>query len=196
VVHHDHNLSDEELFRRIKDDDTDAFNELYFRYSRRLLHYLLRMLNGDEYRAQDLLQDVFIQVVDHKNRFADAGKFSTWLFTIAHNRCKNEYRSRNTRKEVELTGINCLSAVTDGETESAIKSIDYEKLKNGLLVFLQSVPAPQRSIFLLRYQENLTVPEIARIMDCPAGTVKSRLHYTLRLIAARLKEYDPNKLEV
>jgi RNA polymerase sigma-70 factor (ECF subfamily) len=189
-------LSDEQLFRRVKDGDIAAFDELYCRYNHRLLHYLLRMLNGNESRAQDLLQDIFLRVLDKRNQFHDTKKFATWIYAITHNLCKNEYRQWQSRKTINLTNTDPPVIPVEDLRGSAMDKIDLEKFSKKLLLLLKNLPVDQRSTFLLRFQENLSIPAIAEILHCPAGTVKSRLYYTLSTIAERLKAYDPNKSEV
>ena len=85
-------LSDEQLCLRIR-DDRGAFDALYDRYSQRLFQYLLRMLNGQRERAEDLLQEVFVQLYEHGDRFDPERRFATWLFAIAHHKVCNEYRA-------------------------------------------------------------------------------------------------------
>jgi RNA polymerase sigma-70 factor, ECF subfamily len=188
-------LSDEQLFDLVRTGTTTAFDELYNRYSHRLFHYLLRMLNGDENRAQDLLQDVFMKILNKRNLFSESSQFSTWIFTIAHNQCKNEYRSLSTHKEVSLEEADYL-ADHSSEPSQVAEHIDQHIFHRHLLKIINSLSPVQRSVFLLRFQENLTIPEIARIMKCPAGTVKSRLHNILCLIAQHLKIFNPHKSEV
>jgi len=189
-------LSDEQLFCQVKAGDTVAFDELYYRYSHRLLHYLLRMLNGNESRAQDLLQDIFLRVLNKRNQFHDTKKFATWIYAISHNLCKNEYRQWQNHKTVNLTDTGSTAIAVEDSPDATINNIDLENFSERLLLLLKYLPVDQRSTFLLRFQENLSIPAIAEIMNCPAGTVKSRLYYTLSLIAERLKVYDPNKSEV
>jgi RNA polymerase sigma-70 factor (ECF subfamily) len=189
-------LSDEQLFRRVKDGDIAAFDELYCRYNHRLLHYLLRMLNGNESRAQDLLQDIFLRVLDKRNQFHDTKKFATWIYTITHNLCINEYRQGQNRKTVNITDIDYPVFSLEDSPEFTMDKIDLENFSKQLLLLLKYLPVDQRSTFLLRFQENLSIPAIAEILNCPAGTIKSRLYYTLSMIAERLKAYDPNKSEV
>ena len=85
-------LSDEQLCLRIR-DDRRSFDALYDRYSQRLFQYLLRMLNGQRERAEDLLQEVFVQLYEHGDRFDPERRFATWLFAIAHHKVCNEYRA-------------------------------------------------------------------------------------------------------
>ena len=86
------NLSDEQLMARIIKNDAHAFNEIYNRYSHRLLIFFLRALGGHDEKAQDFLQDVFLKIIEKPYMFSVDKKFSTWIFTIANNLCKNEYR--------------------------------------------------------------------------------------------------------
>jgi RNA polymerase sigma-70 factor (ECF subfamily) len=188
-------LSDEKLFSLVKNGTNAAFDELYDRYSRRLLHYLLRMLQGDESRAQDMLQEIFLKILNKRNQFDDQQKFSAWVFAIAHNLCKNEYRFLSSHNEVSLEAANTM-ADTTAESYLISEQIDLQIFRKQLLQFIYSIPAAQRSVFLLRFQENLSIPEIARIMNYPSGTVKSQLHYILRKIAEHLKVFDPYKSEV
>ena len=91
-------FSDEHLMKLIQGGDASAFNELYDRYSKRLLHYFYRMLGQKEDKAQDFLQDLFLKVIDKTDFFDTDKNFSTWIFTVAYNLCKNEYRKMAVRK--------------------------------------------------------------------------------------------------
>lgn len=188
-------FSDERLFASVKRGDATAFDELYQRYSYRLLHYLVRMLGGNEARAQDLLQDVFLKVIEKRALFTEARSFSSWIFTIACNRCKNEYRSRDIRSEVEYNETG--SKATRSEFESDIfDQLEWRHFYNELHNVLKLFDDDQRSAFLLRFQDNMSISEIALIQNCPEGTVKSRLHYALKKIARYLKAFNPNASEV
>ena len=91
--------SDEDLMRLIRRHDRRAFNELYDRYAHKLLHYFIRMLGGDEQKAQDFLQELCLKIVQKVERFDLNEVFSTWVYTLAHNMCKNEYRRLKNKKE-------------------------------------------------------------------------------------------------
>jgi RNA polymerase sigma-70 factor (ECF subfamily) len=190
------NKTDEQIFRLVQEGQTAAFEELYRRYSHRLLHYCIRLLNGNESRAQDLLQDVFLRVLQKRNLFRDTYRFSAWIFTITHNVCKNEYRSAAGQRDLLFNDPEFLDMMGTDSLPSAIEKIDRENFRRRLLHLLQHLSPDQRSTFLLRYQENLSVHEIAGIMNCPEGTVKSRLHYTLEKISGYLNIYNPNESEV
>jgi RNA polymerase sigma-70 factor (ECF subfamily) len=172
--------------------DQRAFDELYQRYSTKLLHYFYRMLNQEEARAQDLLQDLFMKVIEKPQLFDPNRRFSTWLFAIASNMVKNEYRSRQVRSV--MTYPEDLSQVNnqlDLSTETLEEALTLTHFGHCLQAELQYLSQAHREVFILRYQENLSIREIGEIMTCLEGTVKSRLFYALRNLAQRLKVFDP-----
>jgi len=184
-------LADEELVARIARGDGSAFDELYRRYSRRLLHYFLRML-GEE-KAQDFLQELFLKVIENRTSLAGNGCFSTWIFAIAHNMCCNEYRYMAVRQDTFSTDVDRLVPQEEGDNVEA--TLDHATFKESLLAELDRLDEVRRSTFLLRFQEGFSIREIGEIMGCANGTVKSRLFYTTRLLADRLRAFDPCKDE-
>ena len=94
--------SDEELMVQIKDGNSAAFEELYNRYSRVIFHYLYKMLGGLESLAQDFLHDIFLKIIEKPFLFDQSKKFKTWIFQIAHNKCKNEYRKKDVRNQPKV----------------------------------------------------------------------------------------------
>ena len=91
-------FSDEQLMLALKQGEKLAFNELYTRYSDKLYGYLLKMLWYNEVRAQDLLQDVFTKIITQPHLFDTNRNFKTWVYTIAANLCKNEFKRNEVRK--------------------------------------------------------------------------------------------------
>lgn len=186
-------ISDEALMRRLQSDgDTAAFDTLYHRFSKRLLVYFFRMLGGDEEKAQDFLQDLFVKVIDRAHLYREGASVSTWLFTIAHNMCKNEYRRLAVRRILERLGD---PEAIPGEAVTAGHAMERQDFRADLLRALQRLDAAQRSAFILRYQEQRSIAEISAIMGCSEGTTKSRLFYATRKLADRLAEHHPNAPE-
>ena len=189
--------TDEKLMQCIQRADTSAFNELYDRYSKRLLFYFFRELGGDEEKAQDFLQETFLKIVEKPELFDVERKFSTWVFTVAYNMCKNEYRRQEVRNIIENNpNMDEISQGFDSEYHHAEKKIDQKIFESALLAELEKFDDGHRSVFLLRYQQNLSVKEIGEILGCSEGTVKSRLFYTTQKLANRLKAFNPYKAEV
>ena len=180
------------LMSRIRLGDTGAFDELYNRYSNRLLHYFYRMLGGNEDLAQDFLQTLFMKVVEKPQRFKKGYNFKSWVFTIAHNMCKNEYRRLETIKryfaDIENDNGEQISRYNNFDDQ-----IDKSKFRIALDQELAKIEPDHKSIFILRYQQQLSIPEIQSIIGCSEGTVKSRLFYTTKKLAKCLSEFHPLK---
>lgn len=178
------NSTDEQLMKRIQKGDEMAFNEIYMRYSQRLLHFMFRMLRQDEARAQDFLQDVFVKIASAPEKFDVSKNFKTWIFTVAANHCKNYFRSQK-NKSVELTHAE------DPIDPEGPSNIDRATFKNELSMQLDALLPVYKEAFILRYHEGLSLNEIAEVANCPLGTVKSRLHSATRILSEKLIHYQP-----
>jgi len=185
-------FSDERLMEFIKNGEKSAFEELYVRYSNRLLYYFFRMLGGDAEKAQDFLHDVFLKVIENIENFHTAQKFSTWVYTIAYNLCKNEYRRLAVRKNYDYhSELDTVSNSNDTNFDYQTDLIDMKNFNENLLSTLNTFDPMQRSTFLLRYQENYSIKTISEILGCSEGTTKSRLFYATRKLAEKLREFNP-----
>lgn len=180
-------LSDAELMRRVSvSDDDRAFDELYHRYARRLMGFFYRQMNHDEERASDFTQDTFMRVWANRQRWINGNEFLPWLFTIAYNVCKNEYRHHEYKADYEQ---NVIHTQDEGYTDDAEVEIDTQIFNKALQVVLDSMAPEMRTLFSLRFEEELSVPQIAEIMSIPQGTVKSRIHSLTRTLKDKLKQY-------
>lgn len=176
--------SDEQLMLRVGAGSDAAFEELYRRYARRLQGFFFRQLGGDEEAAADATHDAFLRLFEARDRYVEGRDFAIWLFTIAYNLCRNRYR----RNAYETDYLATLDAEPIS-TEDIEIEMDRETLRRALASVLEELPAPLHLLFSLRYEEELTVPQIAAILEVPMGTVKSRLHKTMQLIRQQLKQY-------
>ena len=176
--------TDEQLMSRVGAGSDAAFEELYRRYARRLQGFFFRQLGGDEEAAADATHDTFLRLFEARDRYAEGRKVDTWLFTIAYNLCRNRYR-RNAYESDLLATLDAEPVATeDIEIE-----MDRETLHRDLAAVLNNLPPHLRLLFSLHYEEELSVPQIATILDIPSGTVKSRLHKTMTIIRKELCEY-------
>jgi len=195
--HRHKKLSDERLMELIQRGDTSAFDELYDRYSRRLLLYFFRELGGNEEKAQDFLQDIFLKIVEKPGLFDTKRRFSTWIFTVAYNMCKNEYRRLEVRESAQNVLIaDAASDDCDGEYRQPEKKVDQKRFERALSAELETFDDGHRSAFLLRHQQNLSIREIGKVLGCSEGTVKSRLFYTTQKLASKLRAFNPHLTEV
>jgi len=187
------NLTDEQLMTLIASGKTAGLKELYARYNEKILYYLYRMMGGNKDKAQDLLQEVFLKVIDKSHQFDTKQRFSTWIFTIASNLCKNEYRSKKVREivdnDIDVDRHECHEF--DQE-----QILDRDMLNIAIENELAQMDPERRTTFILRFQENYSITKIAEVLNCAPGTIKSRIHYITRKLASRLKEFNPNKTEV
>ena len=180
--------SDEELMGRVcADADDRAFNELYRRHARRLKGFFFRMLGGNNDLAADFVQEVFMRLWSSRARYREGDSVSTWMFSMAYNLCKNEYRhqSRCIVESVEDEGV---MAEQTYEEDFELQ-MDVGTLDRLLHEELQLLPPDSRLLFALRYEEELTVPQVAEIVGVPEGTVKSRLNRLMGHLRQRLTNY-------
>ena len=180
-------LSDEELMQRVasKDDDR-AYGELYHRHACRLMGLFYRQMNGDEALAADLTQDAFMRVWTARNRFSGAN-FRTWLLTIGYNLIKNHYRHTEHQKQYELFSRQTGEEAADN---NIIDKMENDAFDQTLRQELEKLPSETRLLFSFRFEEELTVPEIAALMGIPEGTVKSRLYMLTQTLKQKFNQYD------
>ena len=180
-------LSDEELMQRVasKDDDR-AYGELYHRHACRLMGLFYRQMNGDEALAADLTQDAFMRVWTARDRFSGAN-FRTWLLTIGYNLIKNHYRHTEHQKQYELFSKQTGEEAADN---NIIDKMENDAFDQTLRQELEKLPLDSRLLFSFRFEEELTVPEIAALMGIPEGTVKSRLYMLTQTLKQKFNQYD------
>lgn len=183
-------LSDEVLMSMVSKGDEQAFGVIYDRYSGRLMNYFHKMLWRDRERSEDMVQNIFLKIARKPDSYDPNRKFSTWLFSVANNMCKNEYR----KEEVRRAPAPKLDISTSTPGDVAIKELDNERFRDRLAGELSNLEEDQRTTFVMRYYEELSIKEIAAAMGCSEGTVKSRIFYTLKKLADRLTEFDPKQM--
>jgi RNA polymerase sigma-70 factor, ECF subfamily len=157
---------DEELVSRFQHGEEDAFVTLMRRHERRIYNLAYRMLGAAE-DARDATQDAFTSCFRHLPSFRGDAAFSTWLHRIAVNACYDMVRRRKpaTSLEEELTE----APATADHAERASAAADVHRA-------LQEVPVEFRAVLILHELQDVPVEEVARALEIPVGTVKSRLH--------------------
>lgn len=185
-------LSDEELMLHLCNGEVLAFDEIYYRYSKQLLGYFIRMLNFDKGSAEDALQDLFLKIAEGPEKFDASRSFKTWIFSIASNSCKNFYRHQqvvaNSKEELNYSG----EKANNDEFLKAASRMDAKEFRKILDEALNELAPEKKEAFILKYQEDKTIADIALIQNCPEGSVKSRLHYTLKILEEKLKIFNPS----
>ena len=158
-------LSDAELMRRFQNDDSKAFEEIFNRYESRLLGFFISFLSNKQ-EAEDLLHDFFIKIIEKKHLYNPQFALQPWLFKIASNQAKSYIKKL---KRLPLDEIN---SVELPEFESGA---NRKLIQKNIRTALKELDDTHRITFILRHYNNLSVKEIAQILECKEGTVKSRL---------------------
>ena len=179
--------SDEELFHVLKGDRSAAFEELYQRYHQKMYFFFWQMLNGDEAKAQDFLHDLFVKIIEKPQLFDPKKRFSTWIYTVATNMCRNEYRNRKVRNVV---GNDYDLSRFGDDKNNAAEAYDRKLFRQSLTTELETLNPDHKTAFILRFHEEMSIKEIAVVMECSEGTVKSRLFYTLKKLGKKLEVYQ------
>ncbi len=178
--------TDEALMRAIAQSNERAFAVLYDRYSPRMYRFFFRMLWRDAAKAEDFTQEVFLKIIEKPHLFDPERNFRTWIYTLATNLCKNEYR-RPPLPEIRWEA-------PDLWDNTLPEKLDQKLFEQQLRGSVGELSEAHRQCFVLRYQEELSVAEIAEIVGCPEGTVKSRLHHALRQVAGQMVEWRSYEL--
>ncbi|MBL4652998.1 MAG: RNA polymerase sigma factor [Flavobacteriales bacterium] len=179
--------TDEWLMESISAGDTASFNELYERYHKKITWYFYRMLGQNQELSEDCMQDLFMKIIERPELFDPSRKFSTWIFSVANNRCKNEYR----KLEIRVEKAHLLKE--DDYTEAHFDQVlDNGTFKKHLFDELGELGENQRSSFLLRHKYGFSIKQISEILECSEGTIKSRLFYITKKLSKKLNVYNPN----
>ena len=187
-------MTDESLMMSISKGDKRAFDEIYARYSGPLLGYFMRMLWKDREKAEDFVHDIFAKIVRKPESFDVKRNFKTWLYSVANNMCKNEYRRIKTREKYLRLIEMPISNLVNNDLEKIGKAYDQELFSKRLRIELDKLSLKYSTTFILRHEHGLSIKSIAEIMNCPEGTVKSRLFFTIKQLSNRLKLFKSIKL--
>jgi RNA polymerase sigma-70 factor (ECF subfamily) len=165
------------LVLRCQAGDEGAFAELVERYQPRLRYYLRKMLFGVS-EPDDVLQDLWLDVFRAVARLSDAGAFRAWLYSVARARALKQFRKRRLSfqplEEQELADV--------GQGTESFAADEAESVHAAL----DKLAAAHREVLVLRYIEDMSYEEIAPIVNCGVGTVRSRLHYAKRALRNEL----------
>jgi RNA polymerase sigma-70 factor, ECF subfamily len=175
------------IARGLRRRDPDLLDRLIEQYQHRLLRYLI-YLSGNRELAEDLFQETWIRVLERGHQYDGRHEFSTWLYAVARNLAIDYLRKNN---PVSLDGL------MDDEEHAPLEPADTRPMAWEVMqqheqaerigAALVSIPVEYRETVVLRFQEGLTLDEIAAVTGAPLGTVKSRLYRGLNMLMSRLK---------
>ena len=171
-------LTDSFLVERCRDNDDAAFSEVVARYKAKIYNYVYRMTGSSE-DAEDLTQEVFIRMYTSIDSFRGQSSLNTWLFRIAGNLCIDRFRRTKNRTPAysldEPTGEADQTQEVPDHTYEPHRLLENVELADQIQQALSMLPEKLRATLLLHDVEGLPYEEIAQVVGCPLGTVKSRL---------------------
>jgi RNA polymerase sigma-70 factor, ECF subfamily len=185
---------DAALMLQVKRGNRAAFAGLVDKHKQPVMNFIFRYLH-DEAEAEDVAQNVFLQVYKSRARYKQTAKFSTWLYTIARNLCLNELRRRSRHPAESLEeprAENEDQPARQFEDKSQIappQEVLYGELAQKIQEALDELPENQRSAVLLCRQEDLSYEQIAKILRCSLSATKSLIHRGREALKEKLKPY-------
>ncbi len=181
-------LTDEEAMRKFQNGGEEGFGLLLGRHGPGVLRFVIKMTGAEKPQAEDLLQEIFMKVIERRMRYDSSQKFSTWLYSLARNHCIDFLRTESYRRHSSLdaplhadeeSGAVVIDFVRSGERDQEERAFDLE-VKELIDIGVKGLKEEFREVFLLREVEGLSLEEIAEVTESPLGTVKSRLRYAYK----------------
>jgi RNA polymerase sigma-70 factor (ECF subfamily) len=174
-------LLEQALVIRCQARDDAAFEELVEMFQKRISYYVERLV-GDRHDADDVVQDVWVDVYRSISRLRSPGAFRVWLYRIARDKVYSMFRSRSRW----MKPVDDAEIPADGPEEPAFSADDAARIHEGL----EKLQPPQREVLVLRFIEDMSYEEIAGATGCRLGTVRSRIHYAKQALRKNMKEAD------
>jgi RNA polymerase sigma-70 factor, ECF subfamily len=186
-------MSDEELVARSRSGDLDSFNQLVLRWERPIYALAYRVI-GREEDARDVAQETFLRAFRALSGFKGQAKFSSWLYRITLNLCRDWVRKER-RTPIALTpeGVDLVELAGEGPPAESIEElVSRKQLSEAVAKAMALLPEEQRTAIILKEYHGLTFQEIADLLDCPLSTVKTRLYQGLTVLRRHLR---PGRVE-
>jgi RNA polymerase sigma-70 factor, ECF subfamily len=179
--------SDRALMERYRDGDATAFNQLYRRYRAPVRRFVAKLCRGQG-EADEVVQEVWLAVIRGARSYRPTAKFTTYLFSIAHRRLQDRWRSRERRDHAFGTAEPApdLHEISDEGTTLPEDWASRAELRSALMAAIDRLPPPQRAVFLLKAEAELSLEEIAAATGASVEATKSRMRYAVARLRAHL----------
>jgi RNA polymerase sigma-70 factor (ECF subfamily) len=178
--------SDEELVEACRAGETSAFDILVARWEDKIRGVAYRVL-GSEDEARDVAQEAFLKAYRGVVAFKQEARFSSWLYQIALNLCRDRLRRRKTRATVSLEEAEATGTVIVETRPGAHERLQQLDLAHTVRRAIEALPDEQREVVVLKEYQGLTFLEIAQTLEVPVSTVKTRLYRGLGQLRLRLE---------
>jgi len=179
-------ISDAECVRKLQRGETEAFETLIRRHQKTIFNLVYRML-GDYDEAAEISQEAFLSAYRAIGNFRGEANFSTWLYRIALNHATTRRKSMNTRQQRNLP-IDNTEPVSDPHPGPA-ETMEKKEIRERVQQALNSLEPDDATVILLRDLQDVPYEEVARVLEIPVGTVKSRLHRARQALKSELAAY-------
>lgn len=180
-------ISDADCVRRIiQRGETDAFEILVRRHEKSIFNLVYRML-GDHDDAAEVSQEVFLSAYRAIGQFRGDANFSTWLYRIALNHATTRRRSMSSRQQ-KTVPIDDMEPLSDPELGPA-ETLERKEIRERVQLALNKLEPDDATMILLRDLQDISYDEVARVLEIPVGTVKSRLHRARQALKTQLATY-------
>lgn len=166
------NFSDSELIVIIKTQNREVYYELFNRYHRKLLLYIMRLV-GDRVESEDIVQDVFTKTYKSIENFDSERKFSSWIYRIAHNEAVNYLKKKSGRRHLSLEDVSLVKDKLDlsSSDEPLEDRLMHEQNNKEIQEALKLLPARYREVLEMRYFSEYSYEKIGNILGMPINTV-------------------------
>ena len=180
-------LTDEELVTRSVGGDADSFNQLVRRWERPIYALAYRTI-GREEEARDVCQDTFLRAYRALPGFKGQAKFSSWLYRIALNLCRDWMRKQRRAPTVQMPeGVDPVEMAAEGGPVESIETLVARRELSAVVEEAMALlPEEQRTAIILKEYHGMTFQEIADLQGCPLSTVKTRLYQGLSVLRREL----------
>ncbi len=189
-------VSDEQLLAAYRQGQVSALDRLLDRYQNRVLQFVRWRTGLSLAEAEDVAQDVFLQVFRSTESFAGRSRFRAWLYGVAANVCRHAMRAR-LRREGAMAGsaeASCAMVVPDHRPD-ALDSLVARERQHEVRTAVLKLDAVHRVVLLLRDWDDLSYAEMAEVLQVPPGTVKSRVYHARLQLARHLKPVLEERVE-
>jgi len=170
----------------VRSGEAAAFDQLMLRWDRKIRGAAFRVLGSDD-EAREVSQEAFLKAYRSLPTFKEEARFSSWLYQIALNLCRDRLRRRRGREFVSLDAMGDAAPLGLRSGPSALERVQARDLADAIAAAVESLPDEQREVVVLKEYEELTFPEIAEVLGIPVSTVKTRLYRALGQLRGRLE---------
>jgi RNA polymerase sigma-70 factor, ECF subfamily len=182
-------ISNEELFQHIKENNSNALKELFFRFNKNLCYFVFSYVK-DSLASEDIVSDIFIDFWEKRDRIVITGKVKMYLYTAARNKALNYKRDNS----IQFENLDAADRLTLKMNDNPENKLNYEELKKILDGLVDTLPEKRRLIFQMRRFDGMTHDEIAEILNISKNTVKNQMVKAIEFLNTqypRLKKIFP-----